>query len=111
MGKQNNLFGVENEGKWMPPPRFVIEFYIKLTPCGAVVSTYKGGLQWPAPHFGTHQEMLGFGAHMSPTSQFCRGVYTLIFPKNAAKPQQVATRPQLQNVLLNQGFHLGIGLP
>ena len=39
MEKQNNLFGVENEGKWAPPPRFVIEFYIKLTPCGAVVST------------------------------------------------------------------------
>ena len=48
MEKQNNLFGVENEGEWMPPPRFVIEFYIKLTPCGAVVST-RGGYNGQPP--------------------------------------------------------------
>ena len=50
MEKQNNLFGVENQGKWVPPPRFVIEFYIKLTPCGAVVST-RGGYNGQPPIF------------------------------------------------------------
>ena len=49
MGKQNNLHGVENQRKWMPPPRFVIEFYIKLTPCGAVVSTRGGYSGQPGP--------------------------------------------------------------
>ena len=69
MEKQNDSFGVENQGKWMPPPAFAIEFDIELTPCGPMVSTW-GGLQWPAPHFGTHHEILGLGAHMSPTSCF-----------------------------------------
>ena len=60
MEKQNNLFGVENEGEWMPPPRFVIEFYIKLTPCGAVVST-RGGYNGQPPIFAEAKKHQGLG--------------------------------------------------
>ena len=42
MEKQNNLFWVENQGGWVPPPAFAIEFYIELTPCGPMVSTGGG---------------------------------------------------------------------
>ena len=48
MEKQNNLFGVENQGKWMPPPAFAIGFYIELAPCGPVVST-RGGYSTGQP--------------------------------------------------------------
>ena len=35
-GKPNIFLVVGNEKKWSPPPRIVIKFYMRLTPCGPV---------------------------------------------------------------------------
>ena len=77
MEKQNNLFGVENQGEWMPPPRFVIEFYIKLTPCGAVVST-RGGYNGQPPTLAHTKKCWGLGPKWAQLDTFntsdCLGI-------------------------------------